>query len=77
MTGPKIFHVLFFINVHTRKVHIAGITNHPTQGWVNNQAETISSLFQTGKKSDKLLIRDGKIKYDSRLGGIIRHYYRT
>jgi len=27
--GPKMFHVLFFINIRTRKVHIAGITNRP------------------------------------------------
>ena len=26
MFGPKTFHVLFFIHVHTRKVHIAGFT---------------------------------------------------
>ena len=27
--GPKTFHALFFINIHTRKVHIVGITKHP------------------------------------------------
>ena len=30
--------VLFFIHVGTRRVHIAGLTAHPTQAWVDERA---------------------------------------
>ena len=72
--GPRTFHALFFINVHTRKVHIAGITKHPTQEWVNKQAKTVSFLFQTKEKSDKLLIRDGDCKYSPGFDNVIAGY---
>lgn len=74
MTGPKIFHVLFFINVYTRKIHIAGITKHPTKEWVNSKAKTISFLFKTSEKSEKLLIRDGDNKYSKEFDEIIKQY---
>jgi putative transposase len=62
MLGPKTFHVLFFINVLTRKVHVAGMTKNPTKEWVNGKAKTVSFLF-TGNNKSKLLIRDGDKKY--------------
>ena len=74
MLGPKTFHVLFFINVLTRKVHIAGITEHPNREWVNNRAKTISFLFDTDKNSEKLLIRDGDGKYSKEFDKIINKY---
>jgi len=74
MLGPKTFHALFFINVLTRKVHIAGITEHPTREWVNNRTKTISFLFESGKKSSKLLIRDGDSKYSKEFDKIINKY---
>ena len=72
--GPKTFHVLFFINVHTRKVHVAGITKHPTKEWVDKKAKTVSFLFQTNEKSDKLLIRDGDSKYAGDFDKLIAEY---
>lgn len=61
MMGPKTFHVLFFIHVYTRKVHIAGFTKHPTKQWVSKKVKTMSFLFDDDKK--KLLIRDRDNKY--------------
>ena len=72
MFGPKTFHVLFFIHVHTRKVHIAGFTKHPTQQWVTNKTKTISFLFDDGKK--KLLIRDRDKKYPKEFDELLRQY---
>ena len=75
MLGPKTFHALFFINVLTKKVHVAGITQHPTREWVQSKAKTISFLFETDKKSNKkLLIRDGDGKYSKEFDEIIRQY---
>jgi putative transposase len=69
--GPKTFHALFFINVHTRRVHIAGITKHPTHEWVNTRARTVSFLFKDDNKS-KLLMRDGDTKYSSQFDNIFK-----
>lgn len=59
--GPKIFHVLFFINVQTRKVHIAGMSVNPTAEWVDEKTKSVSFLFQDKRR--KLLIRDGDNKF--------------
>lgn len=72
MFGPKTFHVLFFIHVHTRKVHIAGFTKHPTQQWVTRKTKTISFLFDDGKK--KLLIRDRDNKYPKEFDELLRQH---
>jgi putative transposase len=59
--GPKVFHVLFFINIRTRKVHVAGVSPNPTRRWVVDAAKSISFLFQNTE--NKLLVRDGDGKF--------------
>src|SRR5687767_770920 len=34
-------YVLFFIELRTRRVHIAGIKEHPSQTWVTQQAQQL------------------------------------
>jgi len=59
--GPKLFHVLFFLNIRTREVHIAGMTAKPNKEWVLNASKSVLFLFQD--KTKKLLIRDGDTKF--------------
>jgi len=73
LLGPKTFHVLFFINVHTRKVHIAGITKHPNKRWVTQKAKTISFLFDTSK-GKRCLVRDRDNKYPKEFDAILRKH---
>ena len=68
--GPKLFHVLFFINIRTRKVHIAGITAKPDGKWVVDATKSISFLFQD--KSKKLLIRDGDSKFPKEFDALFK-----
>lgn len=72
--GPKTVFALFFINVHTRKVHIAGYSKNPTREWVNEQAKQLESFFETSEKSEKVLIRDGDGKFSKEFDDIIKNF---
>lgn len=70
--GPKMFHVLFFINVKTRKVHIAGMTKNPTTGWVDKTTKSVSFLFEG--PDEKVLIRDGDTKFGGKFDEIFKEW---
>jgi putative transposase len=38
----KTYHVLFFIELQTRRVHVAGATTNPDTAWVTQQARNVS-----------------------------------
>ena len=44
----KTVYVLFFIELGTRRVHLAGCTSHPTAAWVTQQARQLSWSLQDG-----------------------------
>lgn len=50
LLGPRMFFILFFINIKTRKVYVAGATQYPNQEWVNKQTK-ISCLFSIETKT--------------------------
>jgi putative transposase len=56
-------YALFFIEVHTRRVFVAGCTAQPTAGWVTQQARhLVWSLADDGVRPT-LLIRDRDAKF--------------
>ncbi len=55
------YYVLFFIELQTRRVHLAGVTTNPDGSWVTQQARNLSLAGALGDV--RLLIRDRDTKF--------------
>jgi len=58
-------YVLFFIELDTRRVHLAGITANPVGPWVTQQARNFCSGLAGRAAPAKFLIRDRDMKFTS------------
>jgi putative transposase len=69
----KTLYVLFFIELGTRRVHLAGVTANPDSAWVTQQARNVA--FGLGERVDpmRFLIRDR----DAKFSGPFHEVFRT
>ncbi|CAA9356409.1 MAG: Mobile element protein, partial [uncultured Chloroflexia bacterium] len=64
-TWLKTLYVLFFIELGSRRVHLAGCTTNPTSAWATQQARQFSWKIQDGSLPVRFLIHDRDTKFPS------------
>jgi hypothetical protein len=66
----KRLYVAFVIDIKTRKVHLLGITEHPTTGWVAQVAHELASDLEEAGHQFSHLIRDRDAKFGTAFDAI-------
>jgi hypothetical protein len=65
-------YVLFFIELGSRRVHVAGCTANPSATWVVQQARQLSWTLAEGAEPMRFLIRDRDQKFADRFDDVFR-----
>ena len=65
-------YVMFFIELSSRRVHLAGCTPNPTAAWVTQQARQTTWNLAEGQKSFQFVIRDGDQKFTDSFDEVFR-----
>jgi putative transposase len=65
-------YVLFFIEISTRRVHLAGMTENPDGAWVAQQARNLTWGLQEPEHPVRFLLRDNDAKFSGAFDEVFR-----
>jgi hypothetical protein len=68
----KTIYVLFFIELSTRRVHVAVVTASPDSAWVTQQGRNLAFAMQDGDRPIRSLLRDRDSKYSRPFDEVFR-----
>jgi transposase len=68
----KRFYILFFIELASRRVHVAGITTNPGGAWVTQQARNLVMRLDDEHVPARFLIRDRDSKFTASFDEVFR-----
>lgn len=64
-------YVLFFIELGSRRVHLAGCTAHPEDAWVTQQARQVAWTLVEREQPVRFLIRDRDCKFTGTFDAVV------
>jgi putative transposase len=65
-------YVLFFIELDTRRVHVAGVTANPNAAWVTQQARNLLAVLEERGHRMRFRVRDRDAKFCSGFDDVFR-----
>jgi putative transposase len=65
-------YVLFFIELDTRRVYLAGVTAHPDNAWVTQQARNLLLVLEERGPQVRFLLRDHDAKFTRSFNDLFR-----
>ncbi|MBP2329349.1 transposase InsO family protein [Kibdelosporangium banguiense] len=68
----KRLYALVFLEHGTRRLHIAGVTEHPTQDWTTQQARNLTTDISARLSALRFLLRDHDTKYSAAFDAVLR-----
>lgn len=71
LKGLVTYYVLFFINIDSRTVHIAGVTPNPDSAWMMQVARNVTDVSDGFLRGKRYLILDRDAKYSAEFRGFL------
>ena len=70
--GPATYYVLFFMQLETRRVTMAGMTQHPTEEWMQQVARNLTDADSGALRKQLYLLHDRDTKFGDRFRSTLR-----